>query len=205
MRAPWQSLSRPRQANLLRAWLRDRSGRGVPDTLVQRLLDEWPRAGSHATWPAGSGQVHVHAGNLQWCPMALPDRRADGTPLPASSQQPASLPMDLSAVGEHPVAAWKGRLIVESATTDGVPASLLSSAVLRGRAGGERFQFHPRSVARSLKKQFQAAGVDAGDRQGPLVFAGEDLVFVPGLGLDGRLRRAQGPDLRRLRWEADPR
>jgi tRNA(Ile)-lysidine synthase len=58
-------------------------------------------------------------------------------------------------------------------------------------------------MPRSLKKQYQAAGIAAWQREGPLLYAGELLVFVPGLGLDARAC-AQPPHGRRstltLRW-----
>ena len=54
------------------------------------------------------------------------------------------------------------------------------------RSGGEQWQAQPRSTPRSLKKQYQAAGIAAWQRDGPLVIADDRLVFVPGLGVDAR-------------------
>jgi tRNA(Ile)-lysidine synthase len=87
-----------------------------------------------------------------------------------------------------------------------VPASQLKACRLMARSGGEQWQAGPRSVPRSLKKQYQAAGVAAWQRVGPLLYAGEQLVFVPGLGLDARVC-AQAPHGRRvalvLQWRPD--
>ena len=44
----------------------------------------------------------------------------------------------------------------------------------------------PGRPPRCLRKQFQAAGVPAWARDVPLFWAGEQLVFVPGLGIDAR-------------------
>src|SRR5262245_61116971 len=46
----WCALSPARRANALRAWLHANLGRGAPESLVARLLDELPAA-RHARWP----------------------------------------------------------------------------------------------------------------------------------------------------------
>jgi tRNA(Ile)-lysidine synthase len=75
---------------------------------------------------------------------------------------------------------------------------------LRERQGAERFQFRPRSQARSLKKQFQTAGVPAAQRVGPLVFAGQQLVYVPGLGMDARVLDGAKRDRVSIQWVPEP-
>ena len=87
----------------------------------------------------------------------------------------------------------------------GVPLARLGQVELRARAGGERFQAGVGRPARSLKKQFQAAGLDAWARTGPLVYSGAQLVFVPGLGIDARVIGTQGQPLVTLEWERDER
>jgi len=57
-------------------------------------------------------------------------------------------------------------------------------------------------VPRSLKKQFQAAARPSWARRGPLVYVGEQLIYVPGLGLDARCVAAIGVTQARLRWQA---
>jgi tRNA(Ile)-lysidine synthase len=71
---------------------------------------------------------------------------------------------------------------------------------LRQRSGGEQFQAGPARPARSLRKQFQSAGVPAWCRDGPLVFSGEKLVFVPGLGVDARCWAPPGAPQWALEW-----
>ena len=56
---------------------------------------------------------------------------------------------------------------------------------------------------RSLKKQFQALGVPAWQRGGPLVFAGAQLLYVPGLGIDARALAAQGTPQWSMEWLPD--
>ena len=67
---------------------------------------------------------------------------------------------------------------------------------VRLRSGGERLQPDPRRPRRTLKNLFQEAGIPPWERERlPLLFRGEDLVWVPGLGIDARFqaqREAQG-------------
>ena len=61
------------------------------------------------------------------------------------------------------------------------------------RNGGERLQPDPRRPRRTLKNLFQEAGVPPWQRERlPLLFCGEDLVWVPGLGVDARYRASAG-------------
>ena len=71
------------------------------------------------------------------------------------------------------------------------------------RTGGEDFQFGPRTLPRSLKKQFQARRVPAWDRQGPLLYSQGQLLFVPGLGIDARRLAAAGRPQMALSWSLD--
>ncbi|HKQ29554.1 MAG TPA: tRNA lysidine(34) synthetase TilS [Burkholderiales bacterium] len=58
---------------------------------------------------------------------------------------------------------------------------------LRLRAGGERLQLHPRRPRRTLKNLYQEAGIPSWARERtPLLFCGDELVWVPGLGVDVR-------------------
>jgi len=82
-----------------------------------------------------------------------------------------------------------------------VQGERLRRAELRARAGGESFRAAPRAAARSLKKQYQARSVPTWERDGPLVYSGGQLVFVPGLGLDARVVGLPGQPLVSLSWE----
>jgi len=190
--ARWRLLSAARRANALRAWLQRVLGRGAPETLVQRLLEEMPQA-SHARWPVDTTQqLALYRGALQCILKPRPDGPGD-----------ASGPIDFSRLGAHPLPEWGGALEVMPSVA-GVPAAVLRACTLCARTGGEQFQLAPRSTPRSLKKQYQAAGVAPWDRNGPLVYAEGRLLFVPGLGIDARWlgprRRVHGLT---LRWLAD--
>jgi tRNA(Ile)-lysidine synthase len=63
--------------------------------------------------------------------------------------------------------------------------------VIRLRSGGERLQPDARRPRRTLKNLFQEAGVPPWERDRvPMLFCGDDLVWVPGLGIDARYQAA---------------
>jgi tRNA(Ile)-lysidine synthase len=84
----------------------------------------------------------------------------------------------------------------------GVSLGLLRGAYWQPRRGGERFQRAAGTPPRSLKKQFQTAGVPAWQRDAPLLFSADgQLLFVPGLGIDARALAAPGEAQCALSWE----
>lgn len=192
--AEWQAWPPARRANALKAWLAARLPAGVPQALLDRLLADLPAAPrSAARWPAGQGiWVRAYRGRLQ---IAAASRALT----PGATPQR----LDLSKPGLHAVPAWGGAFevrAVRSPTTPAVPADWLRDADLRPRTGGERFQLAPGGLPRSLKKQFQARGVPEWARAGPLLWVGEQLVFVPGMGVDARCWAAGDGPRRGLRW-----
>lgn len=188
----WAALSPARRANSLRAWLRARCGRGAVDSLVDRLLDELPRARSPARWPASGGEVRRYRGLAQWCPHA---------PNPAVTPEQH---IAITKPGSYPLPAWHAVLHVHVVDEGGVALQRLLDARLAPRCGGEQFQRGARGVPRALKKQYQAAGRPAWERSAPLLYCGDQLAFVPGLGLDGRMLAAPGTVQVALRWESKP-
>jgi len=77
---------------------------------------------------------------------------------------------------------------------------------VRVRSGGERLQPDPRRPRRTLKNLFQEAGVPPWQRERlPLLFSGDDLVWVPGLGIDARFQAARGALGLVPEWRSTPR
>ena len=185
----WRALSLPRRSNVLRAWLKTQHGAPAPASLVGRLLDELPTKRS-ARWPLGSDELRLHRGLL---------KLAAGAPSAPAIAPPESR-LAVSRAGSHPLPGWAGTLRVERVREGGVPLAWLAHLELRARIGAERFQSGIGRPPRSLKKQFQAAGVPMWERAGPIVYSGGQLVFVPGLGLDARVIGLPGQPLVRLRW-----
>jgi tRNA(Ile)-lysidine synthase len=77
---------------------------------------------------------------------------------------------------------------------------LLHRCELRPRTGAEQYQTAPNRPARTLKKQFQAAGIAPWQRFAPLLYCDGRLAFVPGLGIDATARARPGEPQATLEW-----
>ncbi len=89
---------------------------------------------------------------------------------------------------------WSGTLRFIPASAEAiasVSATLLSSAPLsaRERQGGERMRKTRGGRNRTLKNLFQEADIPVWQRHVPLIYVGQDLLFVPRLGLNEALER----------------
>lgn len=218
----WTALSPARLSNLLRAWLRLRAGQAAPATLVKRLLQEVSGA-KVGRWPFGEREVQLYRGQLSVAPSrraaSLGSARATGanaigdigigTGTEAGATNGAAATLDLSRPGLYPLPAWRGTLEVFAVKPDdtglfeGVAASRLIKVELRPREGRTQFQAHAKGIPRSLKKSWQTAGIPSPQREGPLLWGGEGLLFVPGLGLDARQVERSTEPLFSLRWHPD--
>ena len=186
----WRELSLARRSNSLRAWLRERTGRAAPATLVERLMDELGRKSS-GRWPSPPGELRCYRSALRY------------EPVPRVATETSSNLIDLGRVGRHRVDAWHGVFIVRRVTTGGIAATVARSLELRARRPGDRFQAGAMRPARSLKLQFQAAAVPSWQRDGPIAANAELLVYVPGLGLDARAVALPGERRVSIEWIAD--
>ena len=176
---PWRVLSTARRRNALHSWLREQLERGAPHTLIERLMAELPAQGA-AQWPCDGGTLCCHRGRLIILPHA--------TSASATAAFRFEESLRLAAVEEG-----------------GIPTRLLQGAHWRPRVGGERFQRALGTPPRSLKKQFQAAGVAAWQRDALLLFASDgQLLFVPGLGVDARALARPGEPQQAVIWPALP-
>jgi tRNA(Ile)-lysidine synthase len=193
--APWRALSAARRSNALRAWLARLLGAGVPQTLLDRLLAE---TGDDATrrWPVDGGRVlRSWRGQLA----VVAPAHASGTPASVSAR--AGGVLSLLRCDRYLLPGWEGALEVFATGQRGIAPHRLAQVVARARAGGEQFQLQAAGVARSLKKQYQAVGIAAEGRDGPLLFdAAGALLFVPGLGIDARAWAAADAPQWGLRW-----
>lgn len=195
--APWRTLSAARRANALRAWLGAQGGGPVPDTLVRRVLDEW-QGGSGAAWPFGPDRW-LRAWRDRLLVADAPPVEAPTALAPAGSCRTSTL--CITGPGLLVVPGWSGALRVVASEAPGLPATPDGLQLqVRPRAGGERFCLAPRGTARALRKQWQAAGVPAWSREGPLLWRGDLLVFAPGLGVDARSWGAPGKPRWQLSW-----
>lgn len=185
----WQALSAARRSNVLRIWLREQTGRSPTGSLIVRLLSELGAAGS-AVWPLAGGQLRRYRGVVRY----------EASPAMAGQAGEREHQLSVRGLGLHELPGWGGRLQVSATKEGGVPLAWLAHLELKPRRGGERFQAGTERPARSLKKQFQSAAVPAWEREGPLVYSGGQLVFVPGLGIDARVMALPGQPQVALRW-----
>ncbi|MFM0648620.1 tRNA lysidine(34) synthetase TilS [Paraburkholderia bryophila] len=93
---------------------------------------------------------------------------------------------------------------------DTIPLSVLKRALLtaRSRSGGERMRVNasPNAPSRTLKNLFQERGIPAWKRDVPLLYLGDDLLFVPLLGVNRATLADPGnaTELRiRISWRED--
>lgn len=184
--AAWSALPPGRRRAVLQQWLLTQTGQGPPQTLVARLMDEAAASSASASWPCAEGLLRRYCGRLSW-----------STDAAVAAAEVARLA--IRRAGRYAVAG--GTLVVQRVAEGGVPLVLLHGCELRPRPAGARFQRAPNTPARSLKKQFQAAGVPAWQRDAPLLYAGEQLVFVLGLGLDARALALPGTPRVSIDWQ----
>jgi tRNA(Ile)-lysidine synthase len=185
----WRTLSDARQSNALRAWLAS-IGQPAPASLVLRLQQE---LGGQGAWPAVGGELRVHRGRLGFVAS-----KASPAESIASIERESTL--SVRRAGRHALPGWGGELVVTRVKRDGIPLAWLGALALRAREGGEQFQAGLGRPPRSLKKQYQAAAVPAWERDGPLVYSGGQLLFVPGLGIDARVIGLPGQPQASLAW-----
>lgn len=188
---PWLELSHVRRSNALRSWLKQQLGQAAPASLVVRLLQELPTSIS-ARWPTPTGELRMHRRVLRHH-LGRPARELEIL---------RETRLTVARAGAYRLPGWGGQLRVRRVREGGVPIAWLAHLELKERAGAEQFQSGIGRPPRSLKKQFQTAGVAAWERIGPLIYSGGMIVFVPGLGLDARVVGLPGQPLVSLEWQA---
>jgi tRNA(Ile)-lysidine synthase len=185
----WQALSEARRSNVLRAWLKQHLGRAATASLARRLLIELQFAGS-ASWPCPGGSLRLYRGVLAYRPGPF-----------AAPEASREAQLSVRRAGVYRLPGWAGELHVQRTRQGGVPLAWLGQLELRARCGGEQFQAGVGRPPRSLKKQYQAAALATWLRDGPLLYSGGHLVFVPGIGLDARMLALPGQAQVTLEWQ----
>lgn len=185
------ALDDTRALNLLRYWLRTlglnaASTARLTDAL--RQLREVGAAGDgHALRVDHEGQaLRSYRDALYW-EAGDSSEPADETVLDARA--PAELAWRGEAVWRLP--AWHGTFVFADADPardpDAIPEHVLRRATLIAcaRRGGERMRASAADGPnRTLKNLFQERGVPAWKRDVPLLFVGDELLFVPSLGVN---------------------
>ncbi|MCW7537797.1 tRNA lysidine(34) synthetase TilS [Aquabacterium sp. A7-Y] len=191
--SPLLKLGAARARNTLRHWYRRLAGQPLPAAALERLWAELPGAGA-AQWELPAGMLRCYRGRLSFSLRPA---------TPAASGPARQARLQIRRAGRYRLAGWGGTLVARRVAAGGVALPLLAELTLAERSGGEQFQSGPGRPPRSLKKQFQAQGVPAWARSGPLLYAGERLLWVPGLGIDARARAGSGEAQVSLDWLPD--
>jgi tRNA(Ile)-lysidine synthase len=186
-------LTPARQALVLRQWLASHGIEAIARARLRDLL-------AQALTARADAKLVLRVGNLEV-------RRHRGLLLVRPVQRAASGEATIRWRGEPAIAvpAWRGVLRFVAGVEQGFDAEWLAERPLelRGRTGGERFKPHPTRPSKTLKRLFQEAGIPEFERARlPLVWRGEHLIYVAGLGADARLVDAGGARVQ-LQWQPD--
>jgi len=174
-------LSPARARNLLR-WFLERQHLPAP------ARDQLEEALRQALAARRDAQLRVRVGAV-WL------RRHRGRLYLESAGRKPARSWSLTWTGQHQVAlpAGLGCLRFEPAHGTGLSVARLSAqgVTVRPRSGGERMRLAPNRPTRTLKNLLQETRVPEWERaRMPLMFAGETLVWVPGVGQDFRFAAA---------------
>jgi len=101
-----------------------------------------------------------------------------------------------------------GTLVLKKCRGSGISLARLAGApvTVRVRQGGERLQLHPQRPRRSLKNLLQESRIPPWERARlPLLFCGEELVWVAGIGAACHFCAGPGEAAVQPRWLPSPR
>lgn len=198
----WSSWPEARRRNALRYWLGVCLRLRVSASLVDRLGMELMRSTTRQQWSVPGGTLCRSNDQLVWVARVAP---ADLPPSGVANRESVvagSTSVLIHGPGRYPMPHWRGVLDVVPAAAQGLIAKPVALEA-RPRCGGETFQWGPGRPPRSLKKQFQSAKIPGWCRCGFVLWCGDQLAFVPGLGIDARVWAPPSHEQWQLRWIAD--
>ena len=161
-----------RAERVLRAFLARRGLRAPSEAKLVEMLKQLTSRGARTRIRHDGKELRVYRGRIEVAPAA---------------EAPAFTPLDWRGERRLPIDALAGELRFRRARGAGIAAALVDGRNFRVRlrGGGERLRPDPRRPRRSLKNLFQEAGVPPWRRERlPMLFCGEKLVWVAGLGVD---------------------
>lgn len=177
----------PRAKLLLRGYLRAQGLRAPGAERLKEMLRQFRTAlpDGHVEFRHDGRVVRQYRGELRVSGADDQDDAAAGTP--AVTQWRGESRLRLPAFG--------GEVAFRERSGAGIDAARLGKAAVtfRTRRGGERLRLAANRPSRTLKNLFQEAGIPPWDRDRmPLLYCGEDLVWVPGLGVAVAYRAGKG-------------
>jgi tRNA(Ile)-lysidine synthase len=186
-----RALSRARAVNVLRAFL---ASRGEPPLstartaeILRQLCSE--RADAQPQLALEGGSLRRFRGRIELVPFRPVDVQA--VRIPWNWEQELILPGGdtLGAMASRGKGVSRARLAAQP-------------VIIRWREGGERIQLDPLRPRRTLKNLLQESGVEPWRRSRmPLVFCGDDLVWVPDVGVACEFRARPREASIRFHWK----
>jgi tRNA(Ile)-lysidine synthase len=176
---------------LLRKFLKAKGLRAPSEAKLVEMLKQLTSGGSRTLIEHDGARLRVYRSGI------VEDRGRAG------AFTPAFAPIAWKGERRLAIPELGGELRFRRARGQGIDAAARPLRV-RLRSGGERLQPDPRRPRRTLKNLFQEAGVPPWERDRlPLLVCGEDVVWVPGLGVDARYQAARNatgvlPEWRRI-------
>ncbi len=175
-----------RARNLLRWFLRQHELSAPSAARLAAMLDQLSGAAPHARVRLvhAGAEVGFHRGRI-------------------AVHAPAVAPYAVPWAGERRLALPHGTLEFASCTGPTVTCARLDgvNVTVRTRAGGERIRLANDRPRRALKGLLQDAGMPPWQRESlPLVFCGEALAVVPGIGVDVAFQATAGTPGYEIRW-----
>jgi tRNA(Ile)-lysidine synthase len=161
---------------LLRAFLACRGLRAPSEAKLVEMLRQLTSGGARTLVEHEGVRMRVYRGRLSAAP---------------ARGEPRFTPVSWKGERRLPVPALGGELRFASARGRGIDADQAARPgfMVRLRAGGERLQPDAGRPRRTLKNLFQEAGVPPWERDRlPLLYRGDELVWVPGIGVDARFQ-----------------
>ncbi len=191
----------PRAANLIRYWMRQLNVPTASSAWLDDLLRQlqYQRVGQTLRVDHAGYRLCAYREQIWWetatsslaTPVALSAVQHDQLSRMYAPSEHALNPSELLWAGETSwhLAQWKGTLLfvpVKDDSSASVSAALLRSAPLSAhvRQGGERMRQTRGGRNRTLKNLFQETGIPVWQRNVPLIYVGQTLLFVPRLGLN---------------------
>ncbi|MEK6243087.1 MAG: tRNA lysidine(34) synthetase TilS [Pseudomonadota bacterium] len=157
---------------MLRAYLKEQGLRAPSEAKLIEMLKQLGGRGENVKINHDGVDVRVYRGKVK---------------LLRPAEKTAFKPMSWHGEARLAVPALGGELRFRRVRGQGIDSALLKkkSFQVRLRSGGERLRTDARRPRRTLKNLFQEAGVPPWERERlPLLYCGDDLVWVPGLGVN---------------------
>jgi len=189
-----QRLSRDRQVNLLRWWIREQ-GLGTPsatrlETILGDLMEARPDALPVVRWE--SGELRRYRDLLY-------------AMRPLQAPPSGTLRFDLAKPAAVALGGGLGSISLIASDQGGLDSRLLKEIVIRFRAGGESLRPHAARPRKRLKQLCQEAGIVPWMRERlPLLFVGSRLAAVGDLWIDSEMAVAPGKPALRPAWMERP-